>query len=122
MSNNQKPIQAKARLTDSQSFQKRNSERRHGTSFAKQEVNVKAYILAPEGYEALMFAIYFLTIPYLVGLSFLYLFVARASFEHFLNFNLSSFFVIWAIGYELVAVVLLTIIAYNFISSFRSAD
>ena len=118
--NTQEPIRAKGNLEAAKSFQKRTTNKRKNNSFAQQEVDVKAYILAPEGYEAFMFSIYFLTIPYLTGLTFLYLFVAKANFEHFLNVKLSSFFVIWAIGYELVAAVLLTLIAYSFVKSFKS--
>ena len=120
MINRQEPIRAKDNLEAAKNFQKRTTIKRKNNSFAQKEVDVKAYILAPDGYEAFMFGIYFLTIPYLVGLAFLYLFVAKASFEHFLNVKLSSFFVIWAIGYEVVAAVLLTLIAYSFIKSFKS--
>ena len=120
MANSQEPIRVKSDLTAAKSFQKRNTKKRENISFAKKEVDVKAYILAPEGYELFMFFIYFLTIPYLTGLAFLYLFVAKANFEHFLNVKLSSFFVIWAIGYELVAAVLLILIGYSFIKSFKS--
>ena len=120
MNKNQEPIRAEGNLAASKNFQKRNAKRRQSDSFGQQEIDVKAYIIAPEGYEAFMFAIYFLTIPYLFGLAFLYLFVAKASFEHFLNVKLSSFFVIWAIGYEVVAAILLTLIAYSFVKSFKS--
>jgi len=120
MANVQEPVRVKSNMTASKNFQKRSTKKREQLSFAKQEVDVKAYILAPEGYELFMFFIYFLTIPYLFGLSFLYLFVAHGSFENFLNFKISSFFVIWAIGYEIVAAILLAAIFYSFIKSFRS--
>ncbi len=120
MSNNNEPIRVKTNLAASKSFQKRNNIKRNNDSFAQKEIDVKAYIIAPEGYEAFMFSIYFLTIPYLVGLAFLYLFVAQASFSHFLNFKISSFFVIWMIGYEVTAVIMLAAIAYAFAKSFKS--
>ena len=120
MSNNNDPIRATNNFDASRSFQKRNNRRRKEASFAQQEVDVKAYVIAPEGYEAFMFTIYFLTLPYLAGLTFLYLFVARASFTHFLNFKISSFFVIWAIGYEILAVIFLILITYAFAKSFKS--
>lgn len=120
MSNNNEPIRARSNLNASKSFQKRNTKRRQEVSFAQKEVDIKAFIIAPEGYEAFMFSIYFLTIPYLTGLAFLYLFIAKASFSHFLNFKISSFFVIWMIGYEVVAVIILTMIAYAFVKSFKS--
>lgn len=120
MIDSREPIRTKSNLEAAKSFQKRTTNKRKNKSFAQKEVDVKAFILAPEGYEAFMFTIYFLTIPYLAGLSFLYLFVAKADFSHFLNFNISSYFVIWAIGYEVVAAILLTLIAYSFIKSFKS--
>lgn len=120
MSNRQEPIHTRTNLDASKNFQKRNNRRRQETSFGQKEIDVKAYILAPEGYETFMFIVYFLTLPYLVGLAFLYLFIAQASFSHFLNFQISSFFVIWAIGYEVLAVITLTLITYAFIKSFKS--
>jgi hypothetical protein len=120
MNNDNKSMRVNGNISSAQSFQKRNSKKRQQQSFAQQEIDVKAYIVAPEGYEAFMFIVYFLTIPYLTGLGFLYLFIAHASFSNFLNFKISSFFVIWAIGYEVVAAVLLTVIAYSFIKSFKS--
>lgn len=121
MIDSREPIRSKANLEEAKNFQKRTTKRRRNTSFAQKEVDIKAYILAPEGYETFMFLIYFLSIPYLTGLAFLYLFVAKTSFEHFLNVKLSSFFIIWAIGYEVVAAVILTFIAYSFVRSFKSA-
>ena len=120
MSNNNDPIRVKSNFAASKSFQKRNNKRRTEASFAQKEIDVKAFIIAPEGYETFMFIIYFLTVPYISGLTFLYLFVAQGSFSHFLNFKISSFFVIWMIGYEVVAAIALTLIAYSFAKSFKS--
>lgn len=120
MSNMQEPIRTRGNLDASKNFQKRNNKRRQETSFGQQEIDIKAYVLAPEGYETFMFIVYFLTLPYLTGLAFLYLFIAQASFSHFLNFKISSFFVIWAIGYEVIAVITLAMIAYAFAKSFKS--
>jgi len=120
MSNNNGPIRASSNIDAAKKFQKRNNRRRTEASFAQKEVDVKAFIIAPEGYETFMFIIYFLTIPYLAGLTFLYLFIADGSFSHFLNFKITSYFVIWMIGYEVVAAIMLTLIAYSFAKSFKS--
>ncbi|MDA3947188.1 MAG: hypothetical protein PF439_10975 [Helicobacteraceae bacterium] len=120
MSNRNEPIQARNNLDASKNFQKRNKKRREEVSFGQKEIDIKSFIIAPEGYETFMFIIYFLTIPYLAGLTFLYLFIAQASFTHFLNFKISSYFVIWAIGYEVVAAITLVLIAYAFTKSFKS--
>jgi len=75
--------------------------------FFNQSLDYRNFVFAPEGYEGLMLSLYILIIPYLMGLSFLFLFVAEANYEFFLQFDLASFFVIWAIGYEVSAVTIL---------------
>lgn len=75
--------------------------------FLNQTVDYRDFILVPEGYEGIVVSLYLLIIPYLSGLLFLYLFIARASYEYFLTFTLTSVMVIWAIGYEVCAVLLL---------------
>ena len=75
--------------------------------FLNQTIDYRDIILVPEGYEGIVVALYILIIPYLSGLLFLYVFIARASYEYFLNFTLTSVAVIWAIGYEVCAVLIL---------------
>ncbi|MDD2368119.1 MAG: hypothetical protein PHQ90_02380 [Sulfuricurvum sp.] len=75
--------------------------------FFKKSLDYRDFVFSPEGYEGIVLSLYILIIPYLAGLSFLYLFVAEASYEYFLQFNLTSFAIIWAIGYEVCAVSIL---------------
>lgn len=75
--------------------------------FFQKSHDYRDFVLSPEGYEGIVVALYILTIPYLTGLLFLFLLVAKASYEYFLQFNLASFFVIWAIGYEVCAALIL---------------
>jgi cytochrome c oxidase subunit IV len=75
--------------------------------FFNQSLDYRNLVFAPEGYEGIMLSLYILIIPYLAGLLFLFLFVAEANYEFFLQFDLASFFVIWAIGYEVSAVSIL---------------
>lgn len=75
--------------------------------FFQKSLDYRDFVFSPEGYEGIVLALYILMIPYLIGLLFLFLFVAEASYEYFLQFNLTSFFVIWAIGYEVCAVLIL---------------
>ncbi|MDD5160903.1 MAG: hypothetical protein PHI47_12690 [Sulfuricurvum sp.] len=77
------------------------------SDFFKKSLDYRDFVFSPEGYEGIVLALYLITIPYLAGLTFLYLFVAEASYEYFLQFNLTSFAVIWAIGYEVCAVSIL---------------
>jgi len=48
------------------------------------------------------------------------LFVARASYEYFLEFNLASYFMIWAIGYEVSAVLLFIIIVFAWLNHYNN--
>jgi len=92
----------------------------HEEGFLGQEIDYRKFIFAPEGYEGFMISLYLLTLPYLVGLSFLFLFIARSSYEYFLEFNLTSYFVIWAIGYEVSAVLLMGIIILAWLNYHRN--
>jgi hypothetical protein len=88
--------------------------------FLSQDVDYRNFVFAPEGYEGPVFFLYLLSLPYFIGLGFLFLFIARASYEYFLEFNLSSYFVIWAIGYEVSAVLLLIIIFFAWLNHYRT--
>ncbi len=90
-------------LENARKYQQRQKKRRKQESFTSQNVNVTSYILAPEGYEKVMFALYFILVPYLAGLLFLFLFIAKGNMGGFLVLDLTRFFIVWAIGYEVVA-------------------
>ena len=83
--------------------------------FGSQNVDVKDYILSPEGWEGIMFFIYFLSIPYLVGALFIFLFIAHGSFSNLFVLDMTAFFIIWAIGYEVIASLLLVVIIISYI-------
>ena len=74
-------------------------------SFAKQKVTFDdTPLFFPEGFEKIFLAIYFITLPYVAGLLFLFFYVADGKKELFLALNDdSSFFLTWAIGYEIIA-------------------
>lgn len=76
-------------------------------SFGSQEIKLDDIVFAPEGYEAPFFTLYFISIPYIVGAIFLFLFVAQADFDSFMMLNMTSFFIVWAIGYEIVGTIAL---------------
>jgi hypothetical protein len=79
------------------------TRRKMEDDFFQKSLDYRDFVFSPEGYEGIVLALYILIIPYLMGLLFLFLFVAEANYEYFLQFNLASFFVIWAIGYEVCA-------------------
>ena len=84
-------------------------------SFGSEPVNVNKYIISPDGMEGLVISIYVLLIPYLVGAIVLFLFVAGSDIDRFLILDLTTFFIVWAIGYEVVAVFLLSAIFYSYL-------
>lgn len=92
-----------------QQYQKENLKIRRDIEedFFQKSFDFRDFIFSPEGYEGIVFALYLAILPYLTGLTFLFLFVAEASYEYFMEFNLTSYFIIWAIGYEVCAVLIL---------------
>ena len=74
--------------------------------FAEQKVDLqKTPLFFPEGFENIFLTIYFITIPYITGILFLFLYASEGNTELFLSVNeFSSFIVTWAIGYEILAV------------------
>lgn len=73
--------------------------------FSQKEVDLaETPLFFPEGYEKIFLAIYFLTLPYIAGLLFLFFYVAEGSPELFLSLNEEQAFMLtWAIGYEIIA-------------------
>ncbi|WP_297443729.1 hypothetical protein [Sulfurimonas sp.] len=97
---------------------KRNKKlkKKRSTSFGSQKVDFKDYIYVPEEWEGLAYAIYFVLVPYITGAIFLFLVVARGSYENFMLLNLNAFPIVWIIGYEIVAVCLLVWILVLFLN------
>jgi ABC-type lipoprotein release transport system permease subunit len=101
---------------DAKSYvEKINKERKNRDSFASQEININDYILSPEGWENIILTLYIMLIPYIVGVLFLFVFIAEVAFDKFLLLDISSIFIIWAIGYEVIAVTLLFLIFSSFV-------
>jgi len=85
------------------------------TSFTSQSIHLEDYLVVPEGLEYFAYLFYFIAIPYATGAIFLFFVVASANIDNFLLLNTSAFFIVWAIGYEIVAVFLLIYISYLFL-------
>ena len=92
------------------------------TNFSEQKVELgQAPLFFPPGYEYIFLAIYFLTLPYLVGLLFVFFYIAHANFELFSSINeKSSYLFSWAIGYEVLAAIFFIFIIKLFIDSARA--
>lgn len=100
-----------------QEYQKKSKKvHREKEAFLHREFDYRNYIFAPEGYEGIVLFLYIMTLPYLVALAFLFLFITRSSFELFLELSLTSYFIVWAIGYEICAVLALIIFFYAWFS------
>lgn len=86
-------------------YQSKNTQlrKKREEDFFSKSFDYRDVVFAPEGFEAVMFGIYIILLPYLAGLAFLYLFIAEGNFEYFVEFDLASFLVIWSIGYEVIA-------------------
>ena len=87
-------------------------------SFSKKEVDLnETPLFFPQGFEKIFLAIYFMVLPYIAGLLFLFFYVADGKTELFLSLNDdSSFILTWAIGYEIIAVLLILLIIKSAIS------
>lgn len=88
----------------------RKIRRQRAEDFLNQSFDYRDYVISPEGYEGAALVFYISTVPYVAGLLFIYLFIARAQAEYFIGLDLASFFVIWAMGYEVCAAAALSAI------------
>jgi len=95
-------------------------------SYMKQEVDFQKtpFLFFPPGKEFLFLGIYFVTLPYIVGLLFLFFYVSNGEASIFGAVSTdSNFFLIWIIGYELLAAFIVMWIVKNAIMfSFRNAQ
>jgi len=89
-----------------------------GGSFTKQEVKLQdTPLFFPEGFEKIFLAVYFVSLPYILGLLFLFFYIAEGKFEVFVSVNKESPFIMtWAIGYEILAVLIILWIIKSAIS------
>ena len=98
---------------------KRKKIRRINQSFTQQEVDLQKtpFLFFPPGKEMLFLGIYFVTIPYIVGLVFLFFYVSKGKASTFGSLSIdSNFFLVWALGYEIVAAFILLMIVKSAIS------
>lgn len=100
---------------------KRGKARKNSNTFGSQKINLKNYIFIPDGMEYLAYIFYIVCIPYITGAIFLFYTVAGGDFHNFELISLGSFFIVWAIGYEISATLTLIYIVYLFLT-FDSDD
>jgi len=75
------------------------------TDFSREKVDLtNTPLFFPQGFEKIFLGIYFIILPYIAGILFLFFFIAEATPKLFLTFyEKSSFILTWAIGYEVIA-------------------
>ena len=78
-------------------------------TFSQKEVYLSdTPLFFPRGLEKIFLAIYFITLPYITGILFLFFYIADGKMELFSSLdNESSFILTWAIGYEIIASLIL---------------
>jgi hypothetical protein len=108
------PIEAVGRSIDYGTPVKKKKQRnRNTTSFAQQEVDLQKtpFLFFPPGKEILFLGIYFVTLPYIVGLIFIFFYISNGNAALFGNVSTdSNFFLVWIIGYEILAAFILLMI------------
>lgn len=76
-------------------------------SFASKKVELRDFAPVPEGWEYFVYTFYAVAIPYILGAVFLFFAVAGADYGNFMLLNMSAFIIVWLIGYEILAVIML---------------
>jgi hypothetical protein len=78
-------------------------------SFAKQEIQLQnTPLFFPEGFEKIFLFIYATVLPYITGLIFTFVYLAKSDYDLFLSLNKETpVFLTWAIGYEILAALIL---------------
>jgi cellulose synthase/poly-beta-1,6-N-acetylglucosamine synthase-like glycosyltransferase len=82
------------------------------TSFAQQQVQLNdSMLFFPAGYENIFLALYAILLPYITGILFLVIFIAKGDLSIFTALNDEAmFFYCWCIGYECLASIALLLI------------
>ena len=82
---------------------------RNNKKFSQQEVTFDdTPLFFPDGLEKLFLLIYFITLPYLAGLAFLFFYVGDGDTSLFGSLSSdASYLLTWIIGYEILAVLTL---------------
>jgi len=87
--------------------------------FGARQVEFDRFLPSPAGYESIFYTLYFIAIPYIVGITFLFFYVAHGAYNNFALLELNAFLIIWAIGYEVTAILLLTSIFLLYVKFLR---
>ncbi len=89
--------------------------------FASKDVDLSDYLIIPRGYEGISYTLYFLFIPYIMGLIFLFFYVAKGAYSNFSLLDLTSFLIIWGIGYEVTGALILIAIFFSYLKFLKNS-
>ena len=83
------------------------------------------FIFLPQKYEKIYFIFYLIVTPYIIGVFFIFIYVANMQVDIYLSFHYryEPLFA-WAIGYEILATIFVVflIIKYNFFFDHKSTS
>jgi hypothetical protein len=87
-------------------------------SYGQQPVNLQKtpFLFFPPGKEMLFLGIYFAVLPYITGLLFIFFYISEGKAAVFGSITIGSdanFFLVWTIGYEILAAIILLWITKN---------
>lgn len=92
---------------------KQNTTQILNTKFSQKKVEFNdTPLFFPQGYETIFLLIYVALLPYIAGFLFLFVYISKSKIKIFTTvYQNSSFILTWAMGYEIIAgIVLLWII------------
>jgi hypothetical protein len=84
--------------------------------FFSQEINLSNYIKLSENSINTIVLSAFIILPYITGLLFIFVVIAKANVAIFNEIDINEYFVYWSIGYEVLASILILIIIKSAIS------
>jgi hypothetical protein len=85
-------------------------------SFFSQNINLYDYINLSESMINTILLSAFILLPYITGIVFIFIVIAKADFETFTDINIDRYFVYWSVGYEILAFISITVIIKSAIS------
>ena len=106
-----------------ESYKKNNGQKYESSikpSFTSQNIEFGDYVFVINGYEGIFYTLYFLAVPYITGAIFLFFFVAGGSYDNFMLLDMNAFLIVWLIGYEIVATLILITIFISFLKYDRA--
>lgn len=99
---------------------KQSQERRKDFKESNKNKTEKAFldknVELPESINNVVGLSIFALLPYIIGITFIFLIIAQANIETYRNTDMNSFLLAWTIGYELIAAISLFAILKSAIS------